>query len=139
MSCAGCARPLGNAAYLEALEQSWHVACFACEACGASLQGREFFVLAESGRRVCGACVSAPPSSNGCHKCARAITGDSVSDREGRRFHADCFTCYVCGRLIDGEYFSDLFLMHQPCCVACHASEKPKLTQRPPTGRWANK
>lgn len=120
---------------MQALDCNWHLHCFVCQQCRRSLQGVQFFVAAN--RRLCEACLN--DSGDRCKKCNTSIVDESISDRNGDRFHLSCFTCFKCQRPIDGEYYSDMFLMNQPCCQQCYATEAPKLTQRPTSGRWANK
>lgn len=134
-TCNECHQSLAGQSYLQALDANWHARCFVCQECRSSLQGVQFFVA--NGRRVCESCLNR--SGDRCRKCNNFITDESTTDRNGDRFHTSCFTCFKCHSVIDGEYYSDMFLMNQPCCQACYKIEAPKLTQRPTSGRWANK
>lgn len=118
--CAKCEQPLLDDDGVEALNQHWHVQCFACDVCGNPFYDSPYFerkgkaycrthYLEKFGRSVCGGCLK--PFKR----------GDSAMEAAEKLWHPECFQCTHCHRLFQAEetFFEKDGL---PYCDDCNES-----------------
>jgi len=77
---------------LRVQDKYYHVSCFSCKGCGASLASGGFFTRA--GHHYCTACYQATYGER-CAACGAYVEGEVVSAL-GNTYHQRCFTCARC-------------------------------------------
>jgi len=131
--CPVCRRPIMGR-YVTVNGSCLHPECFTCGSCQKRIEGQYFVdegTASQGPARGAGNVVSflcprcneklhPPEICGGCHKPIRS--GKTVT-ANGRHFHADCFTCSKCRRIITGSFVnvedSHLCQSCQPSCSVC--------------------
>lgn len=120
--CAGCLNVLDDEEFICALGQEWHLECFRCSACDASLSNWYF---EKDGLLFCrddywtryGEC---------CQQCSQIITGP-VMVAGDHKFHPECFCCGSCGLFIgDGDSYA-LVERSKLYCGQCYKRQMQPL------------
>ncbi|KAK5638346.1 hypothetical protein RI129_012641 [Pyrocoelia pectoralis] len=120
--CAGCLNVLDDEEFICALGQEWHMECFRCSACDASLSNWYF---EKDGLLFCrddywtryGEC---------CQQCSQIITGP-VMVAGDHKFHPECFCCGSCGLYIgDGDSYA-LVERSKLYCGQCYKRQMQPL------------
>ncbi|KAF5271995.1 hypothetical protein FQR65_LT04976 [Abscondita terminalis] len=121
-SCAGCLNLLDDEEFICALGQEWHLECFRCSACDASLSNWYF---EKDGLLFCkddywtryGEC---------CQQCSQIITGPVMVAGE-HKFHPECFCCGSCSLFIgDGDSYA-LVERSKLYCGQCYKRQMQPL------------
>ncbi|MED6238365.1 hypothetical protein ATANTOWER_018880 [Ataeniobius toweri] len=101
-TCASCNQKiLGEV--MNALKQTWHVACFVCAACHQPIRGNMFHM--EDGQPYCERDYYTLFGTN-CHGCDFPIeAGDKFLEALGFTWHDTCFVCAVCSTSLEGQPF----------------------------------
>ncbi|KAF4516952.1 hypothetical protein B566_EDAN005553, partial [Ephemera danica] len=123
--CSACRNELEEGDFVHALNQDWHLECFRCSACDASLSSWYF---EKDGLLFCkdDYCKKYGES---CQQCGQVITGP-VMVAGDHKFHPECFRCASCSGFIgDGEAYA-LVERSKLYCGACY-----KRQMRPLLGR----
>ncbi|XP_074655205.1 zyxin-like isoform X2 [Tubulanus polymorphus] len=118
-----------------ALDQMYHVPCFACTHCEKNLKGCPFFAV--EGKPFCEDCYLATLEK--CSVCSKAIT-DRILRATGKPYHPQCFTCVVCAKSLDGIPFTvdatnqihcieDFHRKFAPRCHSCHQPIMPEANK----------
>lgn len=116
---------------LRAMDQLFHVECFACQGCSVGLQGKHFYAMDK--KSFCENCYMKLLEK--CTLCARSIT-DRILRATGKPFHPECFNCISCAHNLDGIPFTVdasnkihcINCFHDkyaPRCFICHLSIVP--------------
>lgn len=84
-----------------AMDQVYHIRCFRCSICNRMLQGLPFYAL--DGKPYCE--DDYLNTLEKCCVCNRPIL-DRILRATGKPYHAECFTCTVCGKGLEGIPFT---------------------------------
>eukprot|EP00002_Diphylleia_rotans_P013017 TRINITY_DN2535_c0_g3_i2.p1 TRINITY_DN2535_c0_g3~~TRINITY_DN2535_c0_g3_i2.p1 ORF type:complete len:650 (-),score=138.27 TRINITY_DN2535_c0_g3_i2:1894-3843(-) len=111
----GCGEKVTRGQVLTALGRAWHPEHFACAICKTSLLGVPFYP--KDGHPICHEHFL-EYSCPRCGGCGKSITAQFVTALE-RKWHPECFRCYVCsGPLPGGQFF---VIESMPACQTCYA------------------
>ncbi|GAV03876.1 hypothetical protein RvY_14245 [Ramazzottius varieornatus] len=132
LKCRGCEMPIFDRFIMTVLNHTWHADCLRCHHCKIHLQDRCFFrnerlFCRQDYFRVFGA---------KCRGCGAAILPDDLIRKtpNGNIYHAECFTCTSCHKLLStGE---ELHIFND-CHFICkedfaNSNFTPQLLQNPP-------
>uniref|UniRef100_A0A5S6QDS8 LIM zinc-binding domain-containing protein n=1 Tax=Trichuris muris TaxID=70415 RepID=A0A5S6QDS8_TRIMR len=130
--CAICGLAISGKACV-ALDQTYHVECFTCVACGQNLAGKSFYLA--DGKHYCE--KDFLDTLEKCASCYMPIT-EKILRAIGKSYHPLCFVCSVCSKCLDGVGFTvdesnrvhcvDCFhSKHAPRCATCM---KPIVPER---------
>ena len=119
--CAGCDQALGREV-LEAVGGKWHPACFVCSVCKKPFDDGCFVWNAKEGKPLHKACHTEAAAADGpkCENCGQLLDGKYVVV-QGKKYHAACFVCGVCGCTLKGGY--GMSTEGKPLC-ATHLGEQ---------------
>jgi len=122
--CAKCRNPiLDEAITLEG--KNYHYECFVCSKCGGSIAD---MCYPHGSKILCESCERGWPAGPAkCACCSKPIDGSDGQESieaEGKLFHAKCFKCEACKKLISGMYFPGK--KKRILCEPCFADECPK-------------
>nr|XP_020463479.1 filamin-binding LIM protein 1 [Monopterus albus] len=117
---------------IEALNRTYHEACFQCRSCHIALAGKQYYNKA--GIPLCEDCYQA--SLELCWTCGEVITDHVIRALE-RAYHPSCFTCTTCKRQIGEQAFAqgevgevyclqDYYRKYAPKCSSCNQLIIPK-------------
>ncbi|GLH05264.1 LIM domain kinase 1 [Gryllus bimaculatus] len=122
--CAGCLNVLDDDEFIQALNQEWHMECFRCSACDASLSSWYF---EKDGLLFCKDDYWAK-YGEACQDCSQVITGP-VMVAGDHKFHPECFCCASCGGFIgDGESYA-LVERSKLYCGQCYKRQMQPLSK----------
>ncbi|XP_029453534.1 PDZ and LIM domain protein 5 isoform X12 [Rhinatrema bivittatum] len=100
--CARCQRKIIGEV-INALKQTWHVACFVCVACHKPIRNNVFHL--EDGDPYCEMDYYSLFGTM-CHGCEFPIeAGDRFLEALGATWHDTCFVCAVCCESLEGQTF----------------------------------
>lgn len=99
-TCHGCRKQI-NGAYVTALGQTWHAACFRCASCGRPIGENRFH---EHANRPYHAQCYHERFSPRCAGCGQPITG-AYTTALGKTWHPEHFVCAHCRRPFAGSSF----------------------------------
>ena len=104
-TCRGCSLPISGKSVSSAdgrLTGRYHKGCFVCQTCKSPFQTSDFYVLQNQPY-----CARHYHVLNGslCRACDRGIEGQYLETEAREKFHARCFSCQDCGRVLREEYF----------------------------------
>jgi len=99
-NCAACNKSLAGIEGIHALNKNWHAACWVCFQCRKQLGQRAFVTRSE--RPFCDDVCSMKAICGGCKK----LLGKVYTEALGRRYHAGCFRCTNCSRLLNEETYT---------------------------------
>ncbi|XP_044261441.1 LIM domain kinase 1 isoform X2 [Tribolium madens] len=120
--CAGCLNVLDEEDVISALNQEWHVECFRCSACDASLSNWYF---EKDGLLFCKDDYWSRYGES-CQQCGQIITGPVMVAGE-HKFHPECFCCVSCGAFIgDGDSYA-LVERSKLYCGQCYKRQMQPL------------
>lgn len=131
--CGFCRKPVAlSEPAIEALNRTYHDACFQCRSCHLPLAGKQYYNKA--GIPLCEDCYQA--SLELCWACGEAITDHVIRALE-RAYHPSCFTCATCKQQIGEQAFAqgevgevyclqDYYRKYAPKCNACNQLIIPK-------------
>jgi len=98
-----------NMSTLKFADTLWHPDCFVCKSCSKKVQTADFLIM--EGQPVCHAC------SPKCARCKLPVTQGCVTAVR-KYFHATCFSCDGCGKVIGNT--SKFYQKNgHPCCSLC--------------------
>lgn len=100
-TCCKCNAIVTEASGCTAMENIYHIACFTCQQCQISLQGKPFYAL--DGKPFCE--EDYLNTLEKCCVCLIPIT-ERILRATGKPYHPQCFTCVVCGKSLDGIPFT---------------------------------
>lgn len=101
-TCVRCGeRVIGEQSGCTAMEQVYHIACFACFRCQINLQGKPFYAL--EGQPCCE--EDYLNTLEKCSVCMKPIL-ERILRATGKPYHPSCFCCVVCGKSLDGIPFT---------------------------------
>uniref|UniRef100_A0A915HUD7 LIM zinc-binding domain-containing protein n=1 Tax=Romanomermis culicivorax TaxID=13658 RepID=A0A915HUD7_ROMCU len=107
--------------YVVVDKRSFHVQCFKCKMCSASLISGYFPLYPDV---LCQECYSKFSKSD-CRSCKKPLTdeNDHVVTAENARWHAACFVCQECKKPLskDGLYYS---MDSSHYCLAHYCAKK---------------
>ncbi|XP_033821920.1 filamin-binding LIM protein 1 [Periophthalmus magnuspinnatus] len=117
---------------IEALNRTYHEACFQCRSCHIPLAGKQYFNKA--GIPLCEDCYQA--SLELCWACGEVIKYQVMRALE-RAYHPQCFMCTTCKQQIGEQRFAqgevgevyclpDYYRKYAPKCNACNQLIIPK-------------
>ncbi|KAJ7999455.1 hypothetical protein DPEC_G00194610 [Dallia pectoralis] len=124
--CGFCRKPVAlSEAAIEALNRTYHAACFQCRQCHIPLAGKMYYNKA--GIPLCEDCYQA--SLELCWACGEVIMEQVIRALE-RVYHPTCFICSTCSRQIGEQRFAqgevgevyclqDYYRKYAPLCSAC--------------------
>ncbi|XP_034935704.1 LIM domain kinase 1 isoform X2 [Chelonus insularis] len=122
--CAGCLNAIEEDEFIQALNQEWHIDCFQCSACDASLSSWYF---EKDGLLFCKDDYWAA-YGEACQSCGQVITGPVMLAGE-HKFHPECFVCTSCGAFIgDGESYA-LVERSKLYCGVCYKRQMQPLNR----------
>ncbi|XP_023716661.1 LIM domain kinase 1 isoform X3 [Cryptotermes secundus] len=122
--CAGCLNILDEEEFIQALNQEWHMECFRCSACDASLSSWYF---EKDGLLFCKDDYWTKYGES-CQDCGQIITGP-VMVAGDHKFHPECFCCTSCGGFIgDGESYA-LVERSKLYCGPCYKRQMQPLSK----------
>lgn len=109
--CSKCNEQIRDLSAVEFEDLLFHVGCFTCARCNATIELNEHEMLVLDGAPLCLVC------SPSCWECKKKITESHmrVLDQD---FHEDCLKCIRCDKPLKDNlkiYASD----KHPCCAAC--------------------
>ncbi|XP_071056945.1 LIM domain kinase 1 isoform X2 [Onthophagus taurus] len=120
--CSGCLNVLDDEECVSALGQDWHVDCFRCSACDASLSSWYF---EKDGLLFCKNDYWSR-YGEACQHCSQIITGPVMVAGE-HKFHPECFCCSLCGIFIgDGDSYA-LVERSKLYCGQCYKKQMQPL------------
>ncbi|KAH1011758.1 hypothetical protein HUJ04_001055 [Dendroctonus ponderosae] len=120
--CSGCLNLLDDEEFISALGQEWHMDCFRCSACDASLSNWYF---EKDGLLFCKDDYWAR-YGEACQQCSQVITGPVMVAGE-HKFHPECFCCGSCGSFIgDGDSYA-LVERSKLYCGQCYKRQMQPL------------
>lgn len=124
--CGFCRKPvLSSEPAIDALNRSYHAACFQCRQCHAPLAAKLYYN--KSGIPLCEDCYQA--SLEPCWACGDVIKDHVIRALE-RAYHPPCFVCTTCRQPIGEQRFAqgevgevyclqDYYRKYSPQCSAC--------------------
>ncbi|XP_014346154.1 lipoma-preferred partner homolog isoform X2 [Latimeria chalumnae] len=126
---------IGDGTGCIAMEQVFHVDCFACMNCHCPLRGQPFYAMEK--KSYCEACYIVTLEK--CSVCSKPIM-DRILRAMGKAYHPQCFTCVVCHRCLDGVPFTvdatsqihcieDFHRKFAPRCSVCGKAIMPEPGQ----------
>ncbi|XP_012288985.1 LIM domain kinase 1 isoform X2 [Orussus abietinus] len=122
--CAGCLNAIDEDEFVQALNQEWHIDCFRCSACDASLSSWYF---EKDGLLFCKEDYWAA-YGEACQGCGHIITGPVMLAGD-HKFHPECFACNFCGTFIgDGESYA-LVERSKLYCGICYKRQMQPLNK----------
>ncbi|CAG5103579.1 Similar to LIMK1: LIM domain kinase 1 (Drosophila melanogaster) [Cotesia congregata] len=122
--CAGCLNAIEEDEFIQALNQEWHIDCFQCSACDASLSSWYF---EKDGLLFCKDDYWAA-YGEACQSCGQVITGPVMLAGD-HKFHPECFACNSCGAFIgDGESYA-LVERSKLYCGICYKRQMQPLNR----------
>ncbi|XP_071449114.1 LIM domain kinase 1 [Hetaerina americana] len=125
--CAGCLNVLDEDEYVQALNQEWHLECFRCSACDASLSSWYF---EKDGLLFCKDDYWNKYGES-CQDCGQVITGP-VMVAGDHKFHPECFRCASCtGFIGDGDSYA-LVERSKLYCGQCYKRQMQPLNKTSP-------
>ncbi|GJQ85288.1 LIMK1 [Trypoxylus dichotomus] len=130
--CSGCLNVLDDDECISALGQDWHMECFRCSACDASLSNWYF---EKDGLLFCKDDYWSRYGES-CQQCSQIITGPVMVAGE-HKFHPECFCCRLCSAFIgDGDSYA-LVERSKLYCGQCYKKQMQPLekTARYPFSR----
>nr|XP_019957090.1 PREDICTED: filamin-binding LIM protein 1 [Paralichthys olivaceus] len=131
--CGFCRKPVAlSEPAIEALNRTYHDACFQCRSCHIPLAGKQYYNKA--GTPLCEDCYQA--SLELCWSCGEVITDHVIRALE-RAYHPSCFTCTTCKQKIGEQAFAqgevgevyclqDYYRKYAPKCCSCNQLIIPK-------------
>ncbi|XP_053291397.1 filamin-binding LIM protein 1 [Pleuronectes platessa] len=131
--CGFCRKPVAlSEPAIEALNRTYHDACFQCRSCHIPLAGKQYYNKA--GIPLCEDCYQA--SLELCWSCGEVITDHVIRALE-RAYHPSCFTCTTCKQKIGEQAFAqgevgevyclqDYYRKYAPKCCSCNHLIIPK-------------
>ncbi|XP_057667372.1 LIM domain kinase 1 isoform X2 [Diorhabda carinulata] len=120
--CAGCLNAIDDEEFVSALGQEWHMECFRCSACDASLSNWYF---EKDGLLFCKDDYWARYGES-CQQCSQIITGPVMVAGE-HKFHPECFCCGSCSAFIgDGDSYA-LVERSKLYCGQCYKRQMQPL------------
>lgn len=131
--CGFCRKPvILSEPAIEALNRTYHEACFQCRSCHIPLACKQYYNKA--GIPLCEDCYQA--SLELCWACGEVIKDQVIRALE-RAYHPTCFTCTTCKQLIGEQRFAqgevgevyclqDYYRKYAPKCNACNQLIIPK-------------
>ncbi|XP_028153835.1 LIM domain kinase 1 isoform X1 [Diabrotica virgifera virgifera] len=120
--CAGCLNAVDDEEFVSALGQEWHMECFRCSACDASLSNWYF---EKDGLLFCKDDYWARYGES-CQQCSQIITGPVMVAGE-HKFHPECFCCGSCSAFIgDGDSYA-LVERSKLYCGQCYKRQMQPL------------
>ncbi|XP_017786726.1 PREDICTED: LIM domain kinase 1 isoform X2 [Nicrophorus vespilloides] len=120
--CAGCMNVVFDDEFVSALGQEWHMDCFRCTACDASLSNWYF---EKDGLLFCKNDYWSRYGES-CQQCNEIITGPVMVAGE-HKFHPECFCCGLCGIFIgDGDSYA-LVERSKLYCGQCYKKQMQPL------------
>lgn len=100
--CAICNQPVeGEKEGCKALGNIYHIKCFNCSVCSKSIHGVQFY--SSNDKLFCQDCYLS--SLEKCCVCDKVIT-EKILRANGKAYHPECFSCCVCGTLLEGKPFT---------------------------------
>lgn len=100
--CACCGENVvGEGTGCTAMDQVFHVDCFACMTCSSKLRGKPFYAVEK--KAYCETCYINTLET--CNICSKPIM-ERILRATGKAYHPQCFTCVVCHRSLDGIPFT---------------------------------
>ncbi|XP_057319682.1 LIM domain kinase 1 isoform X1 [Microplitis mediator] len=122
--CAGCLNAIEEDEFIQALNHEWHIDCFQCSACDASLSSWYF---EKDGLLFCKDDYWAA-YGEACQSCGQVITGPVMLAGD-HKFHPECFACNSCGAFIgDGESYA-LVERSKLYCGICYKRQMQPLNR----------
>ncbi|KAM4874582.1 zyxin [Thomomys bottae] len=123
-TCGQCQNPLIRAEpAVRAMNKLFHLSCFICHKCSKQLQGQQFYNV--EGSPYCEGCYT--NTLEKCNSCQKPIT-EHMLRASGKVYHPKCFTCVVCGCLLEGTSFI-MDQANKPHCVPdYHKTYAPKCS-----------
>ncbi|KAL0978067.1 hypothetical protein UPYG_G00165500 [Umbra pygmaea] len=124
--CGFCRKPVAlSETAIEALNRTYHAACFQCRQCHIPLAGKMYYNKA--GIPLCDDCYQA--SLELCWACGEIIKDQVIRALE-RVYHPTCFICSTCSQQIGEQRFAqgevgevyclqDYYRKYAPQCSAC--------------------
>ncbi|KAK9753916.1 PDZ domain [Popillia japonica] len=120
--CQGCLNVLDDDECISALGQDWHMECFRCSACDASLSNWYF---EKDGLLFCKEDYWSRYGES-CQQCSQVITGPVMVAGE-HKFHPECFCCRLCSAFIgDGDSYA-LVERSKLYCGQCYKKQMQPL------------
>ncbi|CAF0727445.1 unnamed protein product [Didymodactylos carnosus] len=137
--CFGCAQSIYDPLISNVLDRFWHPDCVKCYSCRAILSDKCY---SRDGKLFCKDDFY-KHFGHYCASCHGIIQSDDYIRRsKGCVYHANCFSCTKCKRLIHGgedifvdktERISEHQQQHEVyLCHDCHVSMNPKILPPPP-------
>nr|CAI5868496.1 unnamed protein product [Callosobruchus analis] len=121
-NCSGCLNIIEEEEFVSALGQEWHIDCFRCSACDASLSNWYF---EKDGLLFCKDDYWAR-YGEACQQCTQIITGPVMVAGE-HKFHPECFGCCSCSAFIgDGDSYA-LVERSKLYCGQCYKRQMQPL------------
>ncbi|CAH1962942.1 unnamed protein product [Acanthoscelides obtectus] len=121
-NCSGCLNVIEEEEFISALGQEWHIDCFRCSACDASLSNWYF---EKDGLLFCKDDYWAR-YGEACQQCSQIITGPVMVAGE-HKFHPECFCCCSCSAFIgDGDSYA-LVERSKLYCGQCYKRQMQPL------------
>jgi hypothetical protein len=116
-------------------EGIYHIKCFTCDICNTPLKGKSIYNL--ENKLICE--DDYINTLDKCCVCRKPIT-DRILKADGKLYHTNCFTCYVCGKCLNGLPYSvdednhnycvdDYRLKFSPICSVCEQPIIPESGQ----------
>ena len=104
-NCRGCGELIRGKSVSSAdgrLTGHYHKQCFVCKTCQAPFQTADFYVMHNNPY-----CARHYHELNNslCTKCDRGIEGQYLETEQRLKFHAHCFSCQECHRILRDDYF----------------------------------